>query len=307
MSKRNQIKRHFPHIPLLISTDLTGVLALKPQLFYQLYHTISVDSCPLDGVEFLPFSPSHHRVEQMLTKFNIPIVGIHGPVLSDTPEKNLSEKIFSLPFVGITPSLKNAIKSTQRIQPSYLLFHEPDLDNCHFAQRVNNYLEQDSTPVILLENVYRPNSLQISVDKAKKLSNQTQAGVMIDLVHLLREVVKSFNSFSSYRQQINPDNIDQHWFQMLLMIDRALSQLPIAGFHIPLGSSRGDSLPWELIKAKHWRQLAQLINKHQKRLIAIVLENQHPENTLSINRKYLPKILQDKKHKLKTLVKLGVL
>lgn len=306
MPRIKKAKRHRNQVPLLFSTDIAGIFALNPQLFYQLVQTLSADCCHIDGVEFLPFRFSYHRVQQALNKFNIPIVGIHGPVAWNTPDRSFFEKIYLSPFSGIMPSVKTTLRLTAKIKPSYLLFHEPDLDQCCFAQQLASYLKQESTPTILLENVYRPNSLQISVNKAKRLFNQTQAGIMIDLVHLLNEVMESFSYFSNYHRQINPKNIDEYWLKMLISMDKALSQIPIAGLHIPIGTNR-DSLPWELITTQHWQQLAELLDKHQNQLIALTLENQHLETTFSMNKKQLQTIIKDKKKKIKTLLQTRVL
>lgn len=306
MPKRKNKPRHRPQIPLLLSTDILGVLAIKPKLFYQLLQTLDADCCQIDGVEFLPFRPSHRRVLKKLNKFNISAHGIHAPVAWNTPNRKLFEKLYVGIFSSITPSLFITYHLTSKIQPKYLLFHEPDLDKCCFVRKLTHYLQQEFTPAILLENVYRPNSLQISVDKAKKLQSQTQAGVMIDLVHLLMEIKGVFSSFSDYRRALNKKNIDSTWIKMLTAMDKALEQIPIAGLHIPIGTNR-DSLPWELLTDKHWSQLAKLMDKHQDRLIALVLENQHMETIITLTDKQLPSIIKDKKEKIKVLLNSQVL
>ena len=306
MPKLKKALRHHHQVPLLLSTDIAGIFATQPQLFYQLLQTISADCCPIDGVEFLPFRFSHPRVQQALEKFNIPIVGIHGPMAWNTPDRNLFEKAFVALFSNVMPSVSSTLKLTTATKPNYLLFHEPDLDQCCFSQQLQQYLKQENTPTILLENVYRPHSLQISVNSAQRLGNQTRAGVMIDLVHLLREVMEVFNSFSNYQHRLNPDNMSEYWLKMLWEMDRALEQIPVAGLHIPTGTNH-DSLPWKLITDDHWQQLAQLLDKHQDRLIALTLENQHFETILSLNKKQLPAIIKDKKMKLKTLLRTRVL
>jgi len=306
MPKIKKSPRHRSQVPLLLSTDIAGVFALNPQLFYQLIQTLSADCCQIDGVEFLPFRFSYHRVRQALQKFNIPIIGIHGPIAWNTPNRSLWETIYVAPFSVVMPSLETALKLTTKTKPSYLLFHETDLDKCCFTKQLTTYLKQESTPTILLENVYRANSLQISVNKVKRLLNQTQAGVMIDLVHLLHEVMGLYSPFINYQRQLTPDNINEYWLKMLLAMDKTLEQIPVAGLHIPIGTNY-DSLPWELITTAHWQQLARLLDKHQDRLIALTLENQHLETAFSINKKQLPNIIKDKKTKIKTLLQTRVL
>jgi len=306
MPKLKKMKRHRHQVPLIISTDIAGVFALKPKLFYQLFQTLSADCCQIDGVEFLPFRFSHHRVQPALEKFKIPVVGIHGPVALTNPNRGLFETMYVAPFAGVMPSLGATLKLTTKTKLNYILFHEPDLDKCCFTRQLTEYLKQEDTPAILLENVYRPNSLQISVNKAKRLSNQTQAGVMIDLVHLLHEVTGLYSLFNNLRRRLGPDTVDEYWLKMLLAMDKALSQVPVAGLHIPTGTNH-DSLPWKLITTKHWRQLALLLDKHQDRLMAITLENQHLETAFSLTEKQLPHIIKDKKKKIKTLIQTGVL
>jgi hypothetical protein len=306
MPKLKKPARHRSQVPLLLSTDIAGIFARQPQLFYQLYQTLSADCCPIDGVEFLPFRFSHQRVHNSLKKFNIPIIGIHGPMAWNTPDRSTFEKAYVGMFTSVMPSLNTALNLTTQANPNYLLFHEPDFTTCCFSKQLNTYLKQENTPTILLENVYRPDSLQISVNQAKKLLNQTQAGVMIDLVHLLMEVMESFSSFSDYRRQLNSKNMTEHWLKMLFAMDKAMAQIPVAGLHIPIGTNH-DSLPWELITDQHWGQLAKLLDKHQDRLIALTLENQHSETILSLNKRHLPEIIKDKKRKIRTLIRTRVL
>ena len=306
MPKLKKTKRHRSQVPLLLSTDISGIFATQPQLFYQLYQTLSADCCPINGVEFLPFRFSHQRVHQTLDKFNIPIMGIHGPVAWNSYNRNLFEKAYISIFANIMPSLNTTLKITTQTKPNYLLFHEPDFQKCCFSRQLHDYLKQENTPTILLENVYRPDSLEISIKSAKKLLNQTQAGVMIDLVHLLQEVMKVFSSFTNYHHQLNSKNMTEYWHKMLWAMDKALEQIPVAGLHLPIGTNH-DSLPWKLITNQHWQQLTKLLDKHQDRLIALTLENQHSETMLSLNKKHLPAIIEDKKDKIKTLLRTQVL
>ena len=306
MPKLRKPQRHRHQVPLLLSTDVAGVFALHPHLFYQLYQTLTADCCPIDGVEFLPFRFSHHRVQPALDKFNIPIVGIHGPVAMTASHRGLLETIYVTPFATVTPSVNATLKLANKTKPNYLLFHEPDLDKCCFTRQFADYLKQEDTPTILIENVYRPNSLQISINKARRLSNQTRAGVMIDLVHLLHEVMGLHSLLTNHHRRLNTTNIDEYWLKMLLAMDKALNQISIAGIHLPIGSSH-DSLPWKTITPKHWRQLAKLLDKHQDRLIALTLENQHLETAFSMKKKHLPHLIKDKKTKIKTLIQAGVL
>ena len=306
MPKLKKTHRHRPQIPLLLSTDIAGIMAFKTAHYYQLINTISADCGHIDGVEFLPFRFNHRRVQKMLCQSKIPIIGVHGPLAWNTPDKNSFEKIYASLFSHVMPSLKTALNIVEHTQPQYLLFHEPDFGQCHFNRQLAAYLKKESTPIIMLENVYRPNSLQISVNQANKLITQTQAGIMIDLVHLLMEVMAVFSSSQNYHRQLNQANISQYWTKMIEAMDQALQQVPMAGLHIPIGTNH-DSLPWDLLTATHWQQLAQLLDQHQERLIALTLENQHSETILSLTNKHLPAIIKDKKKKIRTLIRHRVL
>jgi hypothetical protein len=306
MPKLKKTKRHRHQVPVILSTDITGILGFHPQLFYQLFHTISADCLPLDGVEFLPFRFSQQRLNRVLKTSQIPVVGIHAPIAWNTPDRTWPEKMFVAPFSLVAPSLSTAFNLTREHHPHYLLLHEPDLASCGVKNQLHRFLDQDNPPPILLENVYRPRSLQISIDQAKKLTTHTQTGVMIDLVHLLMEVMGIFSSFQNYHHHLTPTKIDRYWGQMLEQMDHALQQLHLAGIHLPIGTNR-DSLPWNLLSTKHWRELVVLLDKHQDRLVAITLENQHPETILNLGQKHLPAIIKDKKNKLKTLLSCRVL
>ena len=302
MPKLKKANRHRQDIPLLLSTDIAGILFFKPELYYQLYQTISADAAFLDGVEFLPFRFNHHLAHHHLHNLKIPILGVHGPLAWNTPDKSWSEKMYAMVFAQVTSNLKTAFNITAINKPKYLLFHEPDLDQCQLHHQLSKFLKRDRNPIIMIENVYRPNSLQLSVDKVLRLHQQNRAGIMIDLVHLLQEVMGIFSSFKNYHHQLTAKNMTPIWQKMLIAMDQALQQIQIAGLHIPIGTNH-DSLPWDLLTTAHWQALSQLLDKHQRRLIALTLENQHPETILGIRKKDLPAIIKDKKKKIKSLVR----
>lgn len=306
MPKLKKLRRHRPQIPVLLSTEINGILGLQPDSFYQLFQTLSADCCPLDGVEFLPFRLSYQRLCKTLQKMKIPILGMHAPVGWNHPGNSLPKKMFFFPFTQVTPSFTTTFKLTAKIKPNYLLFHENDLDICSLKRELHDFLQNNDPQLILLENIYRPDSLKKTLKKAKQLQSQTQAGVMIDLVHLLMEEMKIYSFFDNYQHHLNTKNINHYWELMLRSMGQILSKIHLAGLHIPLGGNR-DSLPWELLEKKHWRELAQLIDRHQDRIKAITIENQHSETVLNLSKKRLPQLIKEKKMKLRTLFETGVL
>lgn len=302
--KKTRIKQN--HIPVLLSTDIAGVVAHRPQLFYQLYQTLRAECGVIEGVELLPFRLSWRRMMRSLEKFDIPIVGIHGPVGWNHPDRSWLNKMFVSIFASITPSFHTTFHLTSHIQPRYLLFHEPDLDQPALYLQLKKFLEHKPTPTLLLENVYRPNSLSHCVHHAQKLATQTQTGIMIDLVHLVLEVMGIYDFYINYHHHLNSQNIDAHWLQMLVKMDWALQQISLAGLHLPVGTNR-DSLPWDLLQDTHWRQLAVMIDKHRQKLMVITLENQHLATAVSLTEPQLTNLIQDKKMKISTLIRAGVL
>ncbi len=56
MPRIKKAKRHRNQVPLLFSTDIAGIFALNPQLFYQLVQTLSADCYHIDGVVIFTLS-----------------------------------------------------------------------------------------------------------------------------------------------------------------------------------------------------------------------------------------------------------
>lgn len=300
-------------LPLLFSTDLTGIFAKKPELFYQLFQTISADCRQLAGLEFVPFRFSHRRVSQKLLEYNLPIVGLHGPPAWRIPTCSVKGNLIASIFASITPSLNTCLELNQSLKPKYFLIHELDLDQpllrkkliSHFQNWSKNQLHS-TKPIFMIENVYRQKSWQQTVKKINQLHQQTRTGLMLDLAHLLHQVTGLTKPFTHYEQLLNPDNIDHYWQKLLTESHQALNQVSLAAIHLPLGET-SDGLPFDLIKAKHWQNLAGLIKHHQNKLLFLVIENQHAQTRLSLTEKYLPTLIKDKKRKLKTLLKAGVI
>lgn len=298
--------RSRPNIPLLLSTDIAGIWGRNLQNFYQLYQTIEAEVCPLDGVEFMRFRFNHLALDKQLQKYQLPITGLHGNLGWNHPGKPLIAKIHSGIFSTVTPGFRQTFKTAHRLKPKYLLFHQPDFGMPSFRTKFNHFLESNPETIIMIENVFDENSLANSIVYAQQYKNSARMGVMIDLVHLLREVCDATKPFQDYRTLLNTTNFDRHWNKMLQEIREAFQQSPIIGFHIPLGNNL-DSLPWDLIRNEHWQEFSKLMTKYEKQIKFLTLENQHPQAVLKLKNKDLAKIIADKKTKLSKLVQLGVI
>ncbi len=305
--------RRTTDLPLLFSTDLTGIFARKPEFFYQLFQTISADCVHLDGVELMPFRFSHERVRLSLKKYNVPVIGLHGPPACNISTRSPVDNLIVALFSAVTPNLKTTLKMNQQLKPQYFLVHEPDLDQPQIRDSITKHFfnwkqNQNVTkqPWLMIENVYRPNSLQETIKKVNQLNRQTKIGLMLDLTHLLHQVTGLNKIFSRFERVLDQKNIDEYWQLLLKQAHQAFSQVPKAGLHIPLGDT-GDGLPFELLTNKHWQLLAQLIKHHKKKLLALTIENQHHCARLSLSKNSLPKLIKDKKKKLKILLKTGVI
>lgn len=302
-----------PNLPLIFSTDLTGILAKKPELYYQLIQTLSVDCCPIDGVELVPFRFSYKRVIGQLKKYQLPVIGIHGPPAWNIPTRRKRDNLIAALFASITPSLSQTFRLNQQLVPRYFLLHEPDLDQPIICQQVHQHFKNWSEtqphqdrPCLMIENVYREESLQKTIEKVKCFQGQFRSGLMLDLAHLLHQVTGLTRPFTSFLRVLNSENIDHYWQQLLQETDRALNQVSLAGLHLPLGLT-SDGLPFQLLEEEHWLQLADLIDQQQKKLMTLVIENQHLESRLTLTEKFLPELIKDKKMKLKILLRTGVL
>ncbi len=298
--------------PILFSTDLTGIFAHKPELFYQLFQTISADCIQLDGVELMPFRFSSSRVVNQLQRYNLPIVGLHGPPAWNVPTRSLFYNLVVSIFAAATPNLSSTFRLNDRLKPQYFLIHEPDLDQPQIKKAIINHFHtwtknkpEQNKPWLMVENVYRPQSLQLTVKKVNQLHRQTKTSLMLDLSHLLHQVTGLNLIFSRFEQVLDQNKIDDYWQLMIKQADLALAQVPKAGFHIPLGDT-SDGLPDKLLTTKHWRQLAALIAHHHSKILVLVIENQHRAARLSLTEKFLPELIKDKKKKLQKLIQAGI-
>lgn len=240
---------------VIVSTDITGVLGnpLKVVSAYaQSLPLLSPDK-PL-GVELIAWRQlSLSRFLSSRPK-PIRIVGIHGRM--GPPATDQKEFLFSAVNACLATT-KNLLRHLS--DSHYLLFHQQEA-----LLSWNLLSTAPKKGSIFIENNDRLNSLEQTLQIVSRLSKfRPQAGIMIDLVHLLAENTLLLPHAS----------FDTLWDKTLSDSNTALKKVAIGGFHLPIGTDR-DSLPLGQFQSRHWRQLSSLIHTHSH-IRYLVIENHH--------------------------------
>lgn len=260
---------------ILVSTDAVGILG-NPNRIQDIYPFMTDEqdklAIELLAWRYLMMNPG------IINQETLSVIGIHGPGGSSKHVPGTIEQCKTILMNWWLGSLKSVVeKRGELFDPSrnnYLLVHEPELRN---PQSIA--LLQDVQDHILVENVPYPNSIKETVDKIALLQEQgLSTGVMVDLVHLIKEITNSIATLQDLDQNI----FDQAWKESMAQTHKAISQLPASGIHIPIGEN-GDSIPLKLMGNHHWQDLAQLIEDLGEKIQWLVFENQQPQFLVTPN------------------------
>ncbi len=175
---------------ILVSSDVVGVFGDLDQL-YRVYASclpfLGGEQVALEMIAWkhLLLNKNKKVDERVSTR------GIHGPIGDPDPSTTLLEKSKYLVFEQLLAKLKPILDAQQKFlepgqAPNYLLVHESELKS---NQKIQTIIDQAQKPHILVENVTSPGSLARTVHLVETLrSAGVQAGVMFDLVHILKEI-----------------------------------------------------------------------------------------------------------------------
>lgn len=256
-----------PKPELLVSTDIVGAFgnpnwAKKLYPFFAQNEQLSVE---LLAWKYLAQYPD------LIEKSKLSVVGIHGPTGSPKDAPSLIEKSKAIIIDQLTADLELALSARPELfdhrKRNYFLVHEPELRT---KEKVSLIAQQPIQTHVLVENVLDIGSLDKTVEKIKLLQHHdVSAGIMLDLVHLLKELTQSLITL----QTLDAKVFGQVWRIALAKIQTTISGLPRSGLHIPIGEN-GDSLPLHLMTDHHWQDLAQVIGSLGENIQWLVFENQ---------------------------------
>lgn len=257
---------------VLVSTDIVGIWGKLDQV-WQIY----AKSLPALGgeqiaIELLAWQHLIKNSAKLEKPPQLSIRGIHGPTGHFMESPGIIEKSKAIIFQNIMADLETVVKARPDLfqagqAENYLLVHEPELKR---KGKIETLAAMSYPSHILVENVLEVGSLQATVQKVAVLKEQKiSAGIMIDLVHLIKEYTQSLKTLHTLEQKTFNDT----WKKVLMTVEEVINQLPKSGLHIPIGIN-GDSLPLELMTNQHWQDLAQVIKKLGEKIQWLTIENQ---------------------------------
>ncbi|MFA6250365.1 MAG: hypothetical protein WC686_02545 [Candidatus Shapirobacteria bacterium] len=194
---------------------------------------------------------------------NLKIMGIHGPVgVGGMRGAGLKEKLLDWLMIG----LEDIGKSRGVDKGIYWLLHEnvitQNLIDSQWFDRENK------EKLIMVENSSIPGSMEKTLSKVKVIKQKRgNVGVMIDLVHLLKE-------YEGYCYGLGYRDFCRYWARCMEEVKVIIGKEEAnpVGFHLPIGIRTDDNLPVEIMGKKEWEQLALVVKTPKVRYL--VFENQ---------------------------------
>ncbi|MCC6711515.1 MAG: hypothetical protein IT416_04170 [Candidatus Pacebacteria bacterium] len=257
---------------VLVSTDIVGIWGNFDQLWQIYAQSLSALGGEKIAIEMLAWQHLIKNSSKLEKHPQLSIRGIHGPTGHFMAAPGIIEKAKAIFFQNIMADLETVVKARPDLfqagqADNYLLVHEPELRR---KGRIETLVSMNYPGHILVENVLDVGSLQATSEKVKVLRDQkVSAGIMIDLVHLIKEYTQSLKTLHTLDQK----TFNETWLRVLKTVEVTINQLPKSGLHIPIGIN-GDSLPLELMTKQHWRDLAQVIKKLGEKIHWLTIENQ---------------------------------
>ncbi len=245
----------------MVSSDSSGLLG-TPRHWAEVWKP-AIDHEKFAGFEVISWLWIDPFVKEA-EKMDLKISGYHGRTGGHHDSYTHVDNIFLQISNNLLVSTPKLIERYSHKEEKYILVHSPEMKN-HNNLKIaeDNALKIKS---LKIENHLRPGALWTSFSIVKELrSNGVEAGMMVDLAHLVKEFNYSEKDFNKIWNKIIR-NIDE----LFAMVDTYGKPLPIS-FHIPLGLNE-DSLPANLITKEMWSNLASRIRPRQDAFI--VIENQ---------------------------------
>lgn len=250
------------------------------------------------GLEVIAWKHSYKNFLEAKDSLGYQIIGWHGPVgIATWWEHGIKAQLRNKAFNTALISSEELFELGQPPFSGYLLIHETETERKGFWDLINK--AKNKSVKLLLENVDHPGSLMETVKKVERLiSLGIKAGIMIDLGHLLLEN-------PDYQRKMKKKMFIPLWSKILADTTEALSYLPLAGFHIPIGSI-DDCLPLVLMDDYLWRELALLIDKNPQ-IQYLTIENIHRCCLMSLKEKDAVRLRERSRQIIQTFIETGVI
>lgn len=286
---------------ILFSTDIAGLTA-HPDAIASVYDdslaqlaTIGHDQ---PQVELIAWRHNYQTFIHQAQQHGYQVHGLHGSIGHPPKESSFSDKGMFTLFRSLIAPTDQLIPVTVDLNLGYLLVHESEINGRLPAAQL--FPSSSTPPYLFLENNPWPGSLDRALTKVHQLrSEQAPSGIMVDLLHLLKES-------PHYSSRTTPQVFDPLWDQALTHAAQTLDQSPIAAIHLPIGLN-DDSLPVYLMKPYHWEDLAALIQNFSDRIYSITLENQHQQTQFSLSSSMAKKLAWRNTQIIRRLIQTGVL
>ncbi|MFA6250555.1 MAG: hypothetical protein WC686_03575 [Candidatus Shapirobacteria bacterium] len=182
---------------------------------------------------------------QPFTNRNSPLKvdGWHGPV----DGKNGERQLLDMALAGAMVTRQELVNIGRR-QGGYLLVHQR-----HVADNDYDWWEKGARgQVVYVENCCEPDSLELTIRAVAGLRERgVSARVLVDLVHYYKEIHQM--------AAIVGEGVENNLKRMLADLSRILEKEKYLGMHLPLGTRKVDSLPFEAISGPFWKIMAKFI------------------------------------------------
>jgi hypothetical protein len=289
---------------VLVSTDIGGLVS-----DLSVVEKVYAAALPaLQGQLLAEVIAWRHLSEKAVKNAPFKTTGIHGQVGIPSHEPGIEK-----PIMWTTGHLMQSTKDLIQLpedhplaaESQYLLIHEPEADREDSIIYLQRYSEKPSRKHVLIENILRPGSLK----KAKLHVYEIDAvggsaGMMIDLVHLMKEIIGEESAFANLKD-LGQHQFDSTWKKTLELTRDMLGQIARSGIHLPIGVN-SDSLPIAKMRKHHWQDLATLLKETRENVEWIVLENQQA-NPLFTSKREIPKIADRNQRIASMLAEYGVI
>lgn len=290
-------------IIISMSTDIAGIFSRPDRLFEvylptkQLFEKHRIDW----GFEVVGWKHNISRILRLIKINGYTTNGIHGRIGVIYKDRTTTTvdiaKVRSIDFLLLCPTPKFLDLSKHVADGSYILVHESELNR----SGIESFFLKNKLvlPTLMIENNYSVNSLNNTLIKVDWLnSNGMDVGIMIDLLHLTKELsgVEKFTS----------DNWPKIWSVVMEKILYAIDRAETIGFHIPIGTTN-DSLPVDLITLEQWKEMGKIVKKYRKKIRYMTMENQQNESILYLKNRDVSTLANRTLLTVKKLIDTGVI
>jgi len=279
-------------IIISVSSDIAGLFG-RPEELVEVYSDCR--KIVNFGLEVICWRRINRQYFERVRKLGMQINGLHGPV-------NTIEESFHGPWLHQLKGkaidslmIRNyRLRELSLVNPAaYVLVHQ-SLVNLpkDFEEMIKIASGFDKKAVLLVENLTRSGSIYKTIEDVQELIERgVGAGVMIDLVHLVKDIAGS-------HQNISVVTINKYWQKVLSEIERVATKINVVGFHIPIGLNGYDSLPVDEMEKKRWTEFAEITAKYTSVKFKTI-ENQRSERRMlfPISKQEM-KMLQERNYRI---------